>query len=265
VVGGGGGMPHRDGTNGSGADSAYLKNTPIEINESEVPVQFLRYGLKPDSGGAGLHRGGLATVMEFKVFAPNSRVTIRNRDRSHFRPWGILGGGPGEPSNLIVNPGTPRELVLGNRDIFTLEPGDIVHIHSPGGGGRGDPAHRDPAAVRLDVERGYVSASRAATDYGVVLCDGEVDEAATRARRLARRANGSAHFCFGPERDRFEAVWSPQAYAAMTAILAGMPIHWRFFVKTKLFASMKEMVERGETPDVGRAMTRVRGVFPQIP
>ncbi|MRB78876.1 hydantoin utilization protein B, partial [Bacillus thuringiensis] len=85
VVGGGGGMPHRDGPNGSGADAAYLKNTPIEITESEVPIQFVRYGLLPDSGGAGRWRGGLATVMECKVFAPNSRITVRNRDRSIFR------------------------------------------------------------------------------------------------------------------------------------------------------------------------------------
>ena len=58
VVGGGGGMPHRDGTNGSGADSAYLKNTPIEINEAEVPVQFLRYGLQPDWGAPGATEAG---------------------------------------------------------------------------------------------------------------------------------------------------------------------------------------------------------------
>ncbi|MEM8665733.1 MAG: hydantoinase B/oxoprolinase family protein, partial [Pseudomonadota bacterium] len=88
VVGGGGGMPHRDGPNGSGADSAYLKNTPIEITESEVPIRFEHYGLLKDSGGAGYHRGGLATVMEFRVFAPNTRITVRNRDRTRFRPWG---------------------------------------------------------------------------------------------------------------------------------------------------------------------------------
>ena len=57
VVGGGGGMPHRDGTNGSGADAAYLKNTPIEITAPEAPVQFLRYGLVQDSGGPGRWRG----------------------------------------------------------------------------------------------------------------------------------------------------------------------------------------------------------------
>lgn len=265
VVGGGGGMPHRDGTNGSGADSAYLKNTPIEINEAEVPVQFLRYGLLPDSGGAGRHRGGLATVMEFRLFAPNSRVTIRNRDRSHFRPWGTLGGGPGEPSNLIVNPGTSREKVLGNRDIFTAEPGDVIHIHSPGGGGRGEPSRRDPVAVLLDVERGYVSAARAEADYGVVLRDGHVDEEATAARRATMSPGNGSHFRFGPERDRFEAVWSPTAYDTMTAILASLPVHWRFFVKTKLFVAMREMAARGESADIGRAMATVRRDFPQMP
>lgn len=94
IVGGGGGMPSRDGTNGSGADSAYLKNTPVEITETEVPIRILRYGLMPDTGGAGRWRGGLATALDFQVFAPNSRVTARNRDRCRFRPWGILGAWP---------------------------------------------------------------------------------------------------------------------------------------------------------------------------
>lgn len=202
--------------------------------------------------------------MEFKLFAPNSRVTIRNRDRSRFRPWGILGGGPGEPSNLVVNPGTERETVLGNRDIFTVEPGDVVHIHSPGGGGRGSPAERDPEAVRLDVERGYVSAARAEVDYGVVLRDGQVDEAATAARRAAMNGH-NGHFRFGPERETFEAVWSPAAYDGLTAILAPLPVHWRFFVKTKLFAAVADLMARGEAPDIGRAMAAVRRDFPQVP
>ncbi|PTW47762.1 hydantoinase B/oxoprolinase family protein [Rhodovulum kholense] len=86
VVGGGGGMPHRDGTNGSDADAAYLKNTRIEITETETPVEFVKYGLARDSGGPGRCRGGLATDMAFRVFAPDTRITARNRDRSFFRP-----------------------------------------------------------------------------------------------------------------------------------------------------------------------------------
>ena len=41
------------GTDGSGADAAYLKNSPVEITEAEAPVRILRYGLMPDTGGPG--------------------------------------------------------------------------------------------------------------------------------------------------------------------------------------------------------------------
>ncbi len=130
VVGGGGGMPHRDGTNGSGADAAYLKNTPIEVTETETPVEFVKYGLARDSGGPGRWRGGLATEMAFRVFAPDSRVTARNRDRSFFRPWGVLGGRAAGLSDMMVNPGTPHAKRLGNIDTVVLQPGDVLEIRS---------------------------------------------------------------------------------------------------------------------------------------
>ncbi|CAD5293383.1 Hydantoin utilization protein B [Bosea sp. 62] len=263
VVGGGGGMPHRDGPNGSGADAAYLKNTPIEITETEVPIRFMRYGLLPDSGGGGRWRGGLATVMEFKVFSPNSRITVRNRDRSHFRPWGTLGGLSAETSNFIINPGRPNERILGNTDIAIAEPGDVIHIHSPGGGGRGSPLEREPERVLLDVERGYVSLDAARTLYGVVIETGVVDHDATAALRAELRAHAhKTHFHFGPERDAFEQVWTAENYAALTRLLAGLPIHWRFFTKTKLFAAMRDAA--GEL-DLAAAFAVVRQNYPQIP
>jgi N-methylhydantoinase B len=222
IVGGAGGMPHRDGTNGSGADGSYLKNTPVEITEAEVPIQILRYGLLPDSGGAGEHRGGLATALDFQVFAPHTRITARNRDRSKFRPWGILGGKAGAPSDFIRNPGTPCEQVLGNTDTVALDPGDVIHIHSPGGGGRGSPLQRDPERVRLDVQRGYVSQETAGAEYGVVIRDGVVDEAATDARRAALRARDTAaHFDIGPERTEHEMLWTRENYDGLTGRAAG--------------------------------------------
>ena len=60
-----------------------------------MPIRFLRYGLASGTGGAGRWRGGLATHMEFQVFAPNTRITARNRDRCRFQAWGILGGKAG--------------------------------------------------------------------------------------------------------------------------------------------------------------------------
>lgn len=268
VVGGGGGMPHRDGPNGSGADSAYLKNTPIEITESEVPVEFVRYGLLPDSGGAGRWRGGLATCMEFKVFAPNTRITVRNRDRSRFRPWGTLGGRAAETSNFIINPGTERERLLGNTDIAVVEPGDIVHIHSPGGGGRGHPIDREAERVLVDVRRGYVSEGAARRLYGVVIAAGQIDLAATAALRDAMKRDGKlvrGHFDLGMERDSYEAVWSPANYRALTTILAALPVHWRYFTKSKIFSEMATMARTQRHPDVREALRRVRARYPETP
>ncbi len=256
VVGGGGGMPWRDGTNGSGADAAYLKNTPIEITETEVPVEFVRYGLAQDSGGAGRWRGGLATEMAFRVFAPDSRITARNRDRSFFRPWGILGGKAAGLAEMIVNPGTLEERRTGSADTAILGPGDVLLVRSAGGGGRGNPFEREVWRVEQDVARGYVSADAARRDYGVVVGDAD----ATAALR-AQATEHEGHFHFGPERDGFEARWTNAAYEALTAILAALPIHWRFFAKTEIFRRMD-----GSGPDaVRRAFDAVCARFPDLP
>lgn len=261
VVGGGGGMPHRDGTNGSGADAAYLKNTPIEITETEVPVEFIHYGLAQDTGGAGRWRGGLATEMAFKVFSPDSRITVRNRDRSFFRPWGALGGRAAGLSDMWLNPGTPAAKRLGNIDTATLQPGDILEIRSAGGGGRGNPLEREPARVVQDVVRGYVSVGAASNDYGVVVVDGALDADQTAKLRAGMGAS-RAFFHYGPERESYEAQWTAEAYDLLTDILSGLPIHWRFFTKTEIF---RRMTDRSGVDGVQRAFEEVRIRFPEMP
>ncbi|MCQ1766932.1 hydantoinase B/oxoprolinase family protein [Neorhizobium galegae] len=261
VVGGGGGMPHRDGTNGSGADAAYLKNTPIEITETEVPIEFVKYGLARDSGGAGRWRGGLATEMAFRVFSPGSRITARNRDRSFFRPWGTLGGRAAGLSDMVLNPGRDDFQRLGNIDTAILQPGDVLEIRSAGGGGRGNPFERETWRVAQDVARGYVSSKAAERDYGVVIRNGMVDEAETEKLRCARTVP-TGHFHYGPERDGYEAQWTPEAYDLLTDLLQGLPIHWRFFTKTEIFRRMKGRVG---AEGVAAAFADVRARFTNMP
>jgi len=105
IVGGGGGMPHRDGNDGSGADAALPQEQPDRDHRirSARPYPPLRpdagYGRRwcasrrPGDGDGIHHRCAEATV------------TARNRDRSIFRPWGILGGKPGAASSFTLNPG----------------------------------------------------------------------------------------------------------------------------------------------------------------
>lgn len=261
VVGGGGGMPHRDGTNGSGADAAYLRNTPIEITETEVPVEFIKYGLAQDSGGAGRWRGGLATEMAFRVFAPDTRITARNRDRSRFRPWGVLGGRAAGLSDMVVNPGTDEQRRLGSADTAVLQPGDVLEVRSAGGGGRGDPMAREPWRVARDVACGYLSAEAARRDYGVVLKAGDVDAAATEALR-AKVPRYEEHFHFGPEREGYEAQWTAAAYARLTEILAALPVHWRFFAKTEIF---RRIGARSGAEGVEAAFSEICARFPDLP
>jgi N-methylhydantoinase B len=261
ITGGAGGSPFGDGMDGSGANSGFLKNTPVEINEAEVPIRILRYGLEPDSGGAGRHRGGLATVLEFRVQAPGTVVTARNRDRSRFRSWGVAGGKAGAPSEFWRNPGTPRAENLGNTDVVTLDPGDVIRIQCSGASGWGPPWQRPVEAVLADVEAGKIGAETAARDYGVI----PGDPAATEARRAALAALPVQPFDAGPERAEFEAVWTPANYAALTEALARLPVHWRHFAKRRIFAAVEaDPARTGDGAEVTRAVAALHAEFPQI-
>ena len=239
ISGGAGGNPHEDGADGSGANSSFLKNTPVEINEAEVPIRILRYGLTRDSAGAGRYRGGAATELEFRVYAPNTKITARNRDRTRFRAWGIVGGKAGGPSSFLLNPGSNREVDLGNTDILTVDPGDVIKIACGGAAGWGNPWERPAENVLMDVKRGFVSPEGADRDYGVVLSNGGVDETATERRRQVMRAEtNDGFFDFGEEREEFEKVWTEANYCALTEGLAALPTHWRFFIKGRVFEAM---------------------------
>jgi N-methylhydantoinase B len=261
ITGGAGGSPFGDGMDGSGANSGFLKNTPVEINEAEVPIRILRYGLEPDSGGAGRHRGGLATVLEFRVHAPGTVVTARNRDRTRFRSWGVQDGLPGAPSQFWRNPGTARAENLGNTDVVTLDPGDTIRIICSGASGWGPAWQRPEAAVLQDLAAGKISAEAAARDYGVV----PGDAGATKARRAALEAAPRQDFDAGPERADFEKLWTDANYATLTTILASLPIHWRHFSKRRIFDHVAASADRrGDGTEVRAAFDALRAEFPQI-
>ncbi|MBP2167318.1 N-methylhydantoinase B [Erwinia toletana] len=239
VGGGAGGTPQHDGPDGSGGLSAFLKNTPIEINEAEVPVLFHRYGLVADSAGAGKYRGGLATEMAFEVFAPNTTITARNRNRSVFASAGAAGGRAGSTSWFRTRSATGTT-EHGNTDVIHCGPGDVIAIKGPGAGGYGAASQRQPLAVLRDVRCGFVSLQAAQRDYGVVIVNDEVDYAQTEQRRAAMVARDPAeHFDVGEARREFEALWTPERYQLLTAFLASSPVVWRHFLKHQLFAAVK--------------------------
>jgi len=156
-VGGGGGHPEQDGPHAYACGMHNNSNIPVEMIESELPLSITRYELLPDTGGAGLHRGGLGLAREWRVDCPEAVFTA-NLERFKFRPYGLAGGEPGSPGRLfLIRDGERRPLAskVGN---LRLRRGDIIRLETSGGGGFGDPAQRAPDAVARDHERGYVTA-----------------------------------------------------------------------------------------------------------
>ena len=185
LVGSWGARAERDGLEGVSNPLANLGNQPVELIEADQPLRVERYGLVPDSGGAGRQRGGLAYVREYTVLAERATLTIRTDRRDH-PPYGLAGGEPGAPSeNVVVSGGETRALPTMPMAADVLCGGDSFTHVSAGGGGFGNAFERAPAAVLEDVLDGKVSIVAARERYGVVITDGEVDATSTAELRDA--------------------------------------------------------------------------------
>ena len=183
VVGTWGGTPEADGNDGLTNPASLAANIPVEVAEQEYPIVVEHYGLVPDSGGAGLHRGGLAVERTWRCLTPDTSLIVRS-DRAQHPPYGLAGGAPGAiSSNLLVHP-DGREDVLPPMFSIEIQAGDRLRHRTAGGGGWGDPLTRDPAAVADDVANEKVTAEAARRLYAVVLdAVGDVDPEATTALR----------------------------------------------------------------------------------
>jgi N-methylhydantoinase B len=187
IVGAWGARATRDGLEGVSNPLANLSNQPVELLESDLPLEVVRYGLVPDTGGAGEHRGGLAYEREYRVRADRATLTIRT-DRRFHPPYGLDGGRPGGASrNTAIVDGVEHDLPPMPMSALTLWRGDRFRHRSAGGGGVGSPLARDAAAVLRDVTDGKVSVETARAIYGVVVTGNppQVDDAATAALRAA--------------------------------------------------------------------------------
>ncbi|MFO7856244.1 MAG: hydantoinase B/oxoprolinase family protein [Paracoccaceae bacterium] len=181
------GRPAGDGPDGHSMWPAFT-NVPNEFLEAYFPLRIRTYATIPDSGGAGLHRGGNGVSMAYEMLA-EGEISVHD-DRWLTYPWGVNGGEPGMRSTkrLVRADGT-EENIPSKCDRVAVKPGDVLHFDTWGGGGWGDPLKRDAALVLADVNRGLVTVE-GARRYGVVISGGAVDAAATerlRAEMASRR------------------------------------------------------------------------------
>jgi N-methylhydantoinase B len=192
--GGYGGNAGQDGLANGCSTIGISKTQPIEVLEQVYPILFEEYSLREGSGGAGQWRGGFGINYRVKLRRGAARASFV-MDHGRTGPRGALRGHDGGVNRVVVDRG--GELYhpphLSKDQDVQLSAGDTVTVHTPGGGGFGDPLARDPALVERDVRRGYYSLDQVRERFGVVL-DPETlvnDEAATLAERSRPREDAA--------------------------------------------------------------------------
>jgi N-methylhydantoinase B len=167
VKGGYGARPNKDGINCIASGISNTMNTPVEIMETAFPVRVERYEVNPDSGGPGRYRGGCGARRVWRLLKDADATGALCMERMTSPPFGLLGGQAGAAAvvKLTTPDGVTRDLP--SKGAFAAPAGSVIDMITPGSGGFGPVAERDPAAIGRDLLDGYVGTASAARDYGI--------------------------------------------------------------------------------------------------
>ncbi len=186
IGGGYGGNYLTDGLINGNPTIALARTQALEIFESRYPVLFTRYSIREGSGGAGMRRGGLGVILEFKIRRGQASASMLG-ERGRFAPFGVLGGKSAKSAKhtFILSGKKYRPPHISKDEGIPMEPGDLLTLETPGGGGYGNPLDRPHELVSEDVKRGYYCTNVAESEYGVLIKEdtGEVDVERTQELR----------------------------------------------------------------------------------
>ena len=145
ICGGGGAGP---GFGGASAVHTHMTNsrmTDPEVLEWRFPVRVEEFSIRRGTGGGGAWHGGDGVVRRMRFLEP-ARASILS-DRRKVPPHGLAGGAPGACGRNAVEraDGTVEELA--GCDTRDMEPGDVLVVETPGGGGYGKRAERQETTL----------------------------------------------------------------------------------------------------------------------
>ncbi len=135
IGGGAGAGPNGHGASGLHTHMTNTLNTPVEALEQGYPLIVERYELREGSGGKGKFKGGDGVRRDIRLLT-SAHVSLITERRNN-GPYGLEGASLGEVgrNRLIRSNGELEDLP--SKCSFRAEPGDIISILTPGGGGWG--------------------------------------------------------------------------------------------------------------------------------
>jgi N-methylhydantoinase B len=166
-LGGWGGSAFRDGNSAifSGFHGDTF-NCPVEVAEARYGLYVEQLGLNDEPGGEGEYRGGKGIVLDYLVRADGCYFTCAYTRNKH-RPWPLHGGREGSPNYVEVIRRNGRVEEHAVVTALEVDEGDVIRIHTGGGGGYGDPRRRRRELVLADLRDGYLSEEAARSVYGL--------------------------------------------------------------------------------------------------
>jgi 5-oxoprolinase (ATP-hydrolysing) len=165
ICGGSGATPDADGADAVHTHMTNTRLTDVEVIERRYPVRIHRFAIRRGSGGVGVqvsacsdvrppaedrttgslkaelqragHRGGDGIVREIEFLKP-LKVSMLSERRGPFATFGLNGGEPGQLGrNTLASRERERPEELGGKFAIEVQPGDVLTIETPGGGGFG--------------------------------------------------------------------------------------------------------------------------------
>lgn len=136
ICGGSGGTADRDGADAVHTHMTNTRLTDPEVLERRTPVRLLQFSIRRGSGGAGRHRGGDGVVRRIE-FLKQLDVSILSQRRGPYPPYGVDGGESGALGRNTIYRADGTEESLPNQVQLLAQPGDVLVIETPGGGGMG--------------------------------------------------------------------------------------------------------------------------------
>ena len=168
-AGGWGAGVDKDGENGLvglGDGETYV--IPVEVCEQRYGLLVDRFGFNVAEGGEGKHRGGRGLVREYRVLSDSGATVTATFGRHKYAPWGVGGGRPGSNNYLeFLHKDGRVSKPFGKVARYALAKDEVVRLVTATGGGWGDPAERDRAAIEDDLKNELITPeiARAAYSY----------------------------------------------------------------------------------------------------
>ena len=134
-----------DGFDGTSVVQTHMTNSRLtdpEVLEWRFPVRLEEFAIRAGSGGPGRWRGGDGAVRRLRFLEPMTVSTLSGHRR--VPPYGMAGGQPGALGSNRVERVEGDVIAMAGCDLVDVEPGDVLVVETPGGGGYGAPATDRP-------------------------------------------------------------------------------------------------------------------------